>query len=186
MIYLTSDTHFNHDRGFIFEPRGFKTVQEMNEAIVARWNAVVNSDDEVYHLGDVMLGGSDYESGLNYLKQLNGKIHIVVGNHDTDKRIELYKTLPNVVEINQAIKLNYKGYHFFLSHYPSFTGSLQQEDLKKTTCNLFGHTHQFTNFYQNIPFMYHVGVDSHNCTPITVDEIISDMIKEVGDCITCL
>lgn len=184
MIYLTSDTHFNHNRGFIYEPRGFKTIEEMNEAILARWNAVVKPDDEIYHLGDVMLG--DNEVGMNYLKQLNGKIHIVVGNHDTDTRIALYKEAPNVVEIAQAIKIKYKGYHFYMSHYPSFTGSLQQEDLKKTTCNLFGHTHQFTNFYQNIPFMYHVGMDSHNCTPITIDKVIDDMKEEVEDCIKCL
>lgn len=186
MIYLTSDTHINHNRGFIYEPRGFKTVEEMNEAIVARWNAIVKPEDEVYHLGDVMLGGPNSEDGLNYLKQLNGKIHITIGNHDTNKRIELYKNLSNVVEVKQALKLDYNGYHFFMCHYPSFTGCLQHEDLKKTTCNLFGHTHQHTNFYQNIPFMYHVGVDSHNCTPISIDEVIADMENEVKECIKCL
>ena len=55
-----------------------------------------------------------------------------------------------------------------MTHYPCFCGSLHHESLKKTTCNFYGHTHQKTNFYQDIPFMYHVGVDSHNCTPISI------------------
>ena len=28
-IFLTSDTHFGHDRDFVFAKRGFETVQEM-------------------------------------------------------------------------------------------------------------------------------------------------------------
>ena len=68
MIYFTSDLHINHDRGFIYEPRGFKSVGEMNEAIVARWNSIVEPDDTIYLLGDAMLGGPNSENGLNYLK----------------------------------------------------------------------------------------------------------------------
>ena len=39
-----------------------------------------------------MLG--DNAEGMNILKQLNGIIHIILGNHDTDSRIALYQTLP--------------------------------------------------------------------------------------------
>ena len=34
-IYLTSDWHFCHDQSFLYEPRGFKNVDEMNEPGVA-------------------------------------------------------------------------------------------------------------------------------------------------------
>ena len=27
-IFVTSDTHFGHDRGFLYEPRGFENIQE--------------------------------------------------------------------------------------------------------------------------------------------------------------
>lgn len=54
-IWFTSDTHFCHDRGFLYEPRGFTNVEDMNEAIVQRWNSVVAPEDTVYHLGDAML-----------------------------------------------------------------------------------------------------------------------------------
>lgn len=35
-IWLTSDTHFNHDKDFIWKPRGFQNVQDMNEAILTK------------------------------------------------------------------------------------------------------------------------------------------------------
>ena len=74
-IYFSSDTHFGHDREFIFGPRGFKDVNEMNEVIVRKFNAIVSNDDELYLLGDCILG--DTEQNIEYLKRLNGKIHII-------------------------------------------------------------------------------------------------------------
>ena len=73
-IFVTSDTHFGHDRKFLYSPRGFKSIQEHDEAIIQNWNSVVEPDDTVYHLGDVMLG--DNEHGMECLKRLNGNIII--------------------------------------------------------------------------------------------------------------
>ena len=181
MIYVTSDLHLCHDRGFIYEPRGFQNIDDMNKTIIKNWNSIVKPEDDVYCLGDIMLNNN--EAGLNFLKQLKGNIHIVLGNHDTDTRAKLYKTCYNVVEVELALKIKYNGYHFFMTHYPCFTGNLEKESLKKCLCNLYGHTHQTTNFYQDIPFMYHVGMDSHNCTPISIDQVIIDMNKKVEECI---
>ena len=50
------------------------------------------------------------------------------------------------------------------------------------TLNLYGHTHQTTNFYQDMPFMYHVGVDSHDGYPILLDDIIQQMKDKVEEC----
>ena len=77
MIYFTSDTHFCHNRPFLYEPRGFKSIEEHDETIVTNWNSIVKPEDEVYHLGDVML--IDNEKGIKYLKSLNGKIHLILG-----------------------------------------------------------------------------------------------------------
>ena len=178
-IWLTSDLHFCHDRAFVYEPRGFKNVFDMNEAIVALWNQKINPEDTVYLLGDVML--NDNDSGLKLLKQLKGHIHIILGNHDTKVREEAYKTCWNVEEVALAARFKYNGYNFFLTHYPCFTANLEKESLKKCICNLYGHTHQKTNFYQDIPFMYHVGVDSHYNAPVNIDEIISDMNDKVNE-----
>jgi len=179
-IWITSDLHINHDREFIFKPRGFENIQDMNNAIVERWNEVVQPNDDVYVLGDLMLG--DSTTGIEYLKKLNGTLHIIVGNHDTDTRINLYHQLPNVAEVELAIKLKYKKHHFFMTHYPCLTGNLETEALTQMTLNLYGHTHQKTNFYNDMPYMYHVGVDSHNCYPVLLDDIIKDMYNKVEEC----
>lgn len=179
-IWVTSDWHFGHDREFIWKARGFISVDEMNEYLIACHNAVVKPDDDVYVLGDLMLG--DTEKGLSCVKRMHGKLHIVRGNHDTDKRWELYKSLPNVVEMDNAIYLKYKKHHFYLSHYISLTGNLEKESLTQMTLNLFGHTHQKDNFYMDMPYLYHCGVDSHKCFPVNLDDIIKEMHDKVREC----
>ena len=55
-IYVTSDLHFGHDREFIWKARGYNSVNEMNEDYVHKWNITVDNNDDVYVLGDLMLG----------------------------------------------------------------------------------------------------------------------------------
>lgn len=180
-IWFTSDWHFCHDREFIWGPRGFKNVYEMNEAIVKNYNEVVGPEDDVYMLGDAML--NDNEAGLKYIKQLKGKIHIICGNHDTTTRLEAYNNCWNVVEVCTAKYLKIKKYSFFLCHFPTMTSNLDEDKhLSQKLINLFGHTHQNTKFYKDMPTMYHVGVDSHNCYPVEFNTIIEDIRKKMKEC----
>ena len=182
-IFATSDLHFNHDKMFVWSKRGFSGVDEMNREIIKRWNQTVAPDDVVWVLGDLMLGGAQkMNEGLELIKCLNGELHIVLGNHDTDERAKAYKTCYNVVEVVNAARFKYNGYHFDLSHYPTFTGSLEKDSLRQTLVGLYGHTHQTDNFYKDIPFMYHVGVDSHNCYPVALDDIIVECENKVQEC----
>lgn len=179
MIWFIADTHFNHNKEFIWKSRGFNNCDEMNEYIVRRWNEKVQPDDEIYHLGDVMLGPTN---SIHYLERLSGHIHIILGNHDTNTRVEMYQNCWNVEDVQWATYRKINGYHFYMSHFPSITANFEKESLKRCTINLYGHTHQKTNFYYEMPFMYHVGVDSHNCTPVSVEEIIHDMEQKVKEC----
>ena len=159
----------------------------MNEEIIKRHNELVGPDDTVYALGDCSLGGGDaaiLEKNKALIERLNGKIHIIRGNHDTDRRVAMYESCKNVVApVLYADMLHYKGYHFYLSHYPTLTGNLEKESLKQCTCNLFGHTHQTTNFHMDMPYLYHVGVDSHDCKPVLLDDIIKEMETKVIECL---
>lgn len=175
-----TSTFVSHNREFLYVPRGFNSIYEMNDAIVTNWNNIIDMDDDIYVLGDLML--NDNDTGLNLLKSLKGKIHIIKGNHDTDTRIELYKECENVVEVVPAAFINYKGYHFFLTHFPCLTSNLEKEYLRQATLNLFGHTHSKEKFYQDMPFMYNVACDAHNCTPVYIEDIIDDMLKKIKEC----
>lgn len=179
-IFFTSDTHFCHNQGFLYEPRGFSSIEEHDETIVENWNKVVKPEDRVIHLGDVMLNNN--EKGIEYIKRLNGEICIVWGNHDTDARKELLSALPNVIVLGYAHVIKHGKFSLYLSHYPTLTANYDDKRLSQHVINLHGHTHQQANFlYPNNPFMYHVGVDSHNCTPVHIDEVMTDIRQRWQD-----
>lgn len=176
-IWITSDTHFCHDKGFLYEPRGFSSAQEMNEAIIKNWNEMVAPEDDVYLLGDVML--SDNKEGMNCLRRLNGNIHIMLGNHDTGTRVALYATLFNVVEISFAHLLKYKGYRFYLSHYPTLTANHDDDKpLRRKVINLAGHSHTPDKWADwDKGAIYHVELDAHANYPVALDKIIEDLVN---------
>lgn len=186
MIYFSSDYHFNHDREFVYQARGFPNVEEMNEAIIQRHNEIVKPEDIICVLGDLCLGGGSEEmlqKNKELIERLNGILYVVRGNHDTDNRCKLYQSCKNIKEITAATYLNYNGYHFYLSHYPTLTGNLEKESLRQMTLNIYGHTHQKTNFYEDRPYMFHCGVDSHNCYPVSIDTVIAEMKAKVKECL---
>jgi len=174
LIFVTSDFHFNHNKEFVYKKRGFETVEDMNEAIIDAVNSVVTYHDDLYILGDLMLGDND--KGLECLKRIKcNNLHIVYGNHDTDTRKALYQTLPqNIVEADHALVLKYDKLHYYFSHYPTLTGNISKEHLHQMTLNVHGHTHQDNVFLDKnkYPFMFHAGVDSAvNFRPWSLDEI---------------
>ena len=170
MIYFTSDLHLFHNRDFVYAARGFSNVEEMNNAIINRYNEYVTNEDTVYILGDCML--MDNERGIEYLKRLNGQKYLVIGNHDTDNRIQLYKDNNIFVDIQYGYRLIYKHVCYLLSHYPMLVGNYKDE---KPVINLYGHTHQQDNFLEENFHNYHVGVDSHDCYPVSIEEIRLDI-----------
>ena len=183
-IFATSALHFGHNQAFIWGARGFKSIEEHDAEIIKRWNEVVTAEDDVYILGDLMLG--DNAHGIYCLSQLNGKLHILTGNHCTSARQKLYHTLENMVEFcGCATTIKYQKKQLYLSHYPTITSNMEANP-HQAVFNLYGHTHQTTNFYNGQPFMYHVGVDSHNCYPVLLDDVITEIKNEIDACITAL
>lgn len=183
-IYLTSDLHLGHDREFVWRVRGFESVQEMNETIVEHWNNTITDEDDVYCLGDLMLGDP---SNIEYIKRLNGKIHIVYGNHDTANRQKMYSELPNVVECAWAIMLNYRKYHFFMTHFPCICSNFDDKKyLKQRTINLCGHTHStdpWIDWDRYKTTIFHCECDGNNCYPWLLDDIIELMKIKYKDVI---
>lgn len=177
-VFVTSDLHFGHDREFIWGPRGFKSSQEHDETVIRNWNAVVNADDDVYILGDVMLGDNFY--GCECVSCLNGRIHLVRGNHDTDTRWDnIYPTIPNVVELcGWADVIHYRKYHFYLSHWSADTANYDDDKgLWARIISLSGHTHKQEKFHNDNAMKYNVALDAHNNYPVLLDDIITDIKK---------
>ena len=176
MIYFSSDFHFNHNRPFVYEPRGFNNIYKMNETIINNFNQTVSNDDDLYLLGDIFLGGpAGLEDGLNLFNQLPGKIHLIFGNHDTLTRQVAMSKCNHVVEIiGYATILKYRKYHFYLSHYPALTTNFDdyEKPLKQRLLSISGHTHSKEKI--NECGSYNVSVDAHNCFPVSIEQIIED------------
>ena len=47
-VFVTSDWHLNHLQLFIWQARGFNSVEEMNSELIRRHNKLVTADDDVY------------------------------------------------------------------------------------------------------------------------------------------
>ena len=132
---------------------------------------------------------NDNVQGMEHLKKLNGKIIIIPGNHDTPNRLKLYDSLDNVTVFGSnmlslgalATLLRYKKYTIYLSHYPTMTDNGEANYLRAHVINIYGHTHQKEQFYKDIPYMFHAGMDSNNCTPVLLDDAIEIMKGKISN-----
>lgn len=170
-IFITSDLHLGHDREFIWGARGYKDVHEMNEHIIKNICEVVKTDDELYILGDLILG--DIEEGKKFLKRIPGNVHIILGNHDSDKKREFYESLGWDCQWGLMKKIN--GYSVFMSHWPTLTVNFGLKPLKREVINLCGHHHStnpFSTMEKEKSICYHVELDAHNNYPIEFNKII--------------
>ena len=184
MIWFCSDWHFSHDKEFIWKARGFNSVAEMNEQIIKRHNSLVAEDDDVYVLGDLCMSGNLAEN-KHYIERLNGRLHIVFGNHCTDNRKKMYESCHNVVELcGYATMIEYKKYSFYISHYPTNTGNYDDRGLTGCVINLCGHVHTTNEFVDmdKGQMSYHVEMDAHNCYPVSIEEIIMTLKHYYNKC----
>lgn len=157
-VFFTSDTHFGSERALVLSRRPFASVEEMNWALVANWNKTVGKNDTVWHLGDF--------GDLEYARYLNGTIHLVLGNYETDEigRNSLYRQeLERVfasVSAEQVITIR-EGEKLHLSHKPSAAD--------RNMFNAFGHIHGRQKCKR---FGCDVGVDANHFTPLSEEGLL--------------
>lgn len=180
-IFITSDTHFCHDKEFIVYRRGFENIHEHDSQMVDRWNEVVKPDDIVYHLGDIAL--DDIPQAAKWISYLNGTILLVSGNHDTQAKMNYFKNeCHNLMAVNGvynhsfAAMLKLNKINYYLSHYPTLTSNYDEQYFIQHIISLHGHTHSPKTWEDaNNPFLYNVAVDAHGGYPIHIDQITADI-----------
>lgn len=80
MNYYIADLHFGHKNVISLDGLPFASVDDMDSAIIERWNEKVQDTEDVYILGDFCHMSERPEQW--YLRQLKGKKHLIIGNHD--------------------------------------------------------------------------------------------------------
>jgi calcineurin-like phosphoesterase family protein len=126
IVRFIADLHLSHAN--MAKRRGFSTVEEHDEHIIAKWNSVVNKRDVTYILGDVTMEKS---APYHLLDRLNGIKHIVLGNHD--RRQDTKKLFDYAESI--AGMIQYKG--IMLTHCPIHPAELEY----RIPYNIHGHIH---------------------------------------------
>ncbi len=138
--FYVADTHFNHANIVSMQPRPFSTIEEHDEAIITRWNAVVGENDVVYHLGDVALGLNNPDRIREIFSNLNGRKYLVYGNHDVRRDGELHPTIAGLDWATRPEALMFvkdEGQHVVLSHYAQRCW----QGRSKGAWHFYGHAH---------------------------------------------
>ena len=125
-IYITADLHLGHEK--VALARGFTSVEEHDNTIIANINNMVTKRDCLYILGDVAFK----RTSLELLVTIPCVKKLILGNHDR-YNIELYSKYFS--QIFGAIRL--KG--CILTHIPVATSEFPRYRL-----NIHGHLHSRT------------------------------------------
>lgn len=165
MIYFTADTHFNHKNIIQYSNRPFQSVEEMNQSLIDNINALVKSNDELYHLGDFAFGNVE-----KFRRQINCKnLHIIFGNHDREARLNkhLFSSYSDFREIKVF------GKSITLCHYAMRVWNKSHHG----AYHLYGHSHGSLPDDPNSR-SFDCGVDCHGYKPISFDEVTQLMSKK--------
>jgi calcineurin-like phosphoesterase family protein len=158
-VWFTADTHFGHAGALSLYRRPFASVAAMNASMIERWNAVVQPDDEVWHLGDFALRTSPEAAG-QLLRALHGRKHLVTGNNDPP----LIAALPEWASVQAYTEITVNGRLLVLCHYALRTWNR----MAKGALNLHGHSH---GRLKPLPRQTDVGVDCWDFQPIQPERL---------------
>lgn len=176
-VFFTSDLHLGHARVIDYCRRPFANVDEMNQALVARWNARVKSYDDVYILGDLALCKPGLAAAL--VGRLAGRMRLVFGNHDKALRKSyegsgLFEWCKDLAEVKVPdIDAPDGAQRITLCHYPMITWPKSHHG----AWMLHGHCHGSLPDDRRA-LRLDVGVDVWDYAPVSYDEIKARMSKK--------
>lgn len=153
-------------------------VTEMNEAIVDLWNTQVAPDDIVWVVGDVAMG--KVHDNIEYVRQLNGTKHLVLGNHDRPHPIatknaekreawEIEYESVGFKSLYFSTRMNFDGILANVCHFPYYgdhtMDRYNSDDIAQYVLVdggrplVHGHVH---DMWQTRDHMYNLGIDAWN------------------------
>lgn len=162
-VFITSDTHFYHENIIKYCNRPFVNKEEMNTELIRRWNVTVPKDALVWHLGDFCFGKK--ENIQEILPKLNGKINLVLGNHDHQKfqfyyDVGFHRVYDRPVTINNF---------YILSHTPV---QWIRDDLP--FANIYGHVHNMEMYKTFTKNTCCVCVERWDYKPVAMTHIMKE------------
>ena len=194
-LWFTSDTHYDHKNicsattNWVEAEdltRKFSSLDQMNDELVTSINNKVGQDDILFHLGDWSFNG--FENIRKFRERINCKnVHLILGNHDhhIERNKENIQSIFSSVSQYLDLEVKWRPYHsklvadsytrFVLFHYPiaSWNG------MSDGVIHLHGHVHLSPQQRVANGKAMDVGVDGNNMEPISMDEVLKIMSKQL-------
>lgn len=126
-IGVASDFHAYHNQKFIYEQRGFDSVESHKNFILNNINNNFDKNSLLFYLGDLALNTTPEETAA-FLKSLNTNIYYIWGNHESapskiyrsclyDQEIEEYPlTWNNVTFVGESLTCGIDKQLVYFSH----------------------------------------------------------------------
>ena len=175
MNYYIADTHFGHKNVLLHDQRPFQNVDEMNAALIQNWNETVTDSDDIWVLGDFCYCSRNTPDF--YLKQLNGRKHLIIGNHDrsilqSSTASEYFVTIEHLRYLKDGTS------NVILCHFPMADWSGKYRGFY----HIYGHIHNACNevseFMSRQERTFNAGCMLHNYKPVTLAELMSSVTHE--------
>lgn len=183
-IFVTSDLHLGHQREFVWQARGYNSVQEHDEGVIKTLNETVRPNDILIFLGDFCLNTTftQFDAYLDKIACQN--LWALWGNHNNPHEKNVYRKLvgdkeqypvkyKNMTYYGHYMEAILNGQFVVLFHYPIWVWN----EMKNGSWMLCGHSHysfphtKADNQYGKI---LDVGWDGHG-KPWTLEEISAVM-----------
>ena len=152
MYFFTADEHYGHANILNHCKRPYRSVEEMDAALIQLHNSVVGENDTVVHAGDFCFGKKrDIAEG--YLKQLNGNHIVLKGSHDYWLK-DGHEIWEKKIEDEYVVVCHYAMRVWPRSHFNSW--------------QLYGHSHCRL---EPLGKQWDVGVDNNEFTPVSFQKL---------------
>jgi len=153
MYFFTADEHYDHAKILEYCHRPFKDVEEMNEALIAQHNLVVNPWDITIHAGD--FGWFKKQSDAQkIIKRLYGNHIFIKGSHDRWLPDSAKFMWRKMIEDQFVVVCHYAMRTWERAHYGSW--------------QLYGHSH---GTLPGVGKQMDIGVDCNNFKPLSFGQI---------------
>jgi calcineurin-like phosphoesterase family protein len=162
--FVLSDNHWNHYSVLKSCQRPFSDVAEMDASMITAWNEVVPTNGDVWYLGDFA-----WKKPQDILPQLNGRIHLIRGNHDhriAPKKLAGFASIQDAKLIE--VSYNDTKVKIYLHHY----GCRVWPQSHYGTYHFYGHSH---GNLPPLPRTQDVGVDVIGFAPKLITEVLAEI-----------
>ena len=188
-VFATSDLHKGHNKNFIFEKRGFKSIQEHDEFLISKINECVRSQDSILMLGDIALNTS-FDQFNEFLSRINCQnIYYIFGNHESCTKRAFQETIfkefgrndievypiryRNIIFLGNYVELVINKVNIIASHYSHQVWN----GMHHGSIHLNAHSHYgnpLTRADYKDALSLDIGFDGHK-KPLSFDEIMEIM-----------